>query len=893
MRPSDGFLVFPFVSPAMTCVLATVLAALALAAHGEEHPIYTTVDPAKAADYEAAVERVMAMSEEEMLGFLPEKNRIPYCECPRCYGGSQGGGIFTWTIERPDELACRYCELVIGLPDERYPETHVLAGENALGERIEFPYYLNEEKNARHFLSGHLLMYQRGWLTGQCIALGKAYQATGKQEYARRVVLVLDKAARLYPHYPALHSEHPRTVRFCESQVPPYTWDAGRWSSFHNEIPKSLLRAYDLVYDSPQFDEMSQELGYDVRARLETDMLRLTYKAVELSAYHVSNVVGYQVAGAAMLGRVIGDPAMVHRAFGWIMQNLDEGFFFDGTWHEAPSYHYMTLGGLRGAFAVVEGYSDPPGYVDEMDGTRFDNLDPEADLPFWAKVQDAYKLVAFPNGCSTPVHDTWANEKRLEPRETTVSTMLPGYGHASLGRGSGPDQMQAQLHFSGSYGHSHSDTLALTLWAREREMLSDIGYTWTDMRWWTVSTISHNLVAVDRQEQGGRPSDGDLLSFFASADGISVVEADGARAYANVDDLDTYRRMLALVPVSEQDAYVVDISRTRGGSMHDWMLHGSANDDMTARCDLDMSDAGAEFAGDESPRAYGVWRNVRRAAADDDFDVTFAYDDTPSRGVRVHLLGGAPTQLYLGETPSIRRAGVATKGDNRKVLDFWMPQLAARRLGEAPLHTVFAAVEEPFDGEPFITRVRRLEVSAPGDDCVALEVTCGDITDTLISTVDDEPFVERAAGGVVLEGRLGVVRRVNGNVTGMWLFEGRALSTDGQNLNADVSAHTGAIDGATRRADGAEHDAFLTDADLPLGDELRGTWIIVTHGNGFRHGYEIDRVERANGKTSIILTDEHGLRIEGGSTQEVYFPRRTIEGQNAFRIPVCVAQMAE
>ncbi|HJN15698.1 MAG TPA: hypothetical protein QGH10_09420, partial [Armatimonadota bacterium] len=62
MRPSDGFLVFPFVSPAMTCVLATVLAALALAAHGEEHPIYTTVDPAKAADYEAAVERVMAMS---------------------------------------------------------------------------------------------------------------------------------------------------------------------------------------------------------------------------------------------------------------------------------------------------------------------------------------------------------------------------------------------------------------------------------------------------------------------------------------------------------------------------------------------------------------------------------------------------------------------------------------------------------------------------------------------------------------------------------------------------------------------------------------------------------------------------------------------------------------
>ncbi len=893
MRLADVLPVPPLTSPIMSCVLLAALACLASPARGEEHPIYTNVDAGRAADYEAAVERVMTMSEEEMLAFLPETNRIPYCECPSCYGGSQGGGIFKWTIERPDELKCRYCELVLRLPDERYPEAHVLAGENALGERVEFPYYLNEETNARHFLSGHLSMYRRGWLAGQCIALGKAYEATGNQVYARRAVLVLDKAARLYPHYPALHSEHPRNVRFCESQEPPYSWDAGRWSSFHNEIPKNLLRAYDLVYDSPQFGELSREFAYDVRARLETDLLRETYKAAESSAYHVSNVVGYQVAGAAMLGRVIGDPAMVHRAVGWIMQNLDEGFFFDGTWHEAPSYHYMTLGGLRGAFSVVEGYSDPPGYVDEIDGTRFDSLDPEADLPFWAKVQDAFQVVAFPNGCSTPVHDTWANEKRLEPRETTVSTILPGYGHASLGRGSGADQMQAQLHFSGAYGHSHSDTLGLTLWGKQREMLSDIGYTWTDMRWWTVSTISHNLVAVDRQEQGGRPSDGDLLSFFPSEGGISLVEADGTRAYANVDDLDVYRRMLVLIPISEQDAYVVDISRTRGGSMHDWLLHGSADEDMTARCTLEISEAGADFGGADPPKAYSVWRNVRRATADDSFSVTFSYEDTPSRGMRVHLIGHAPTELYLGETPSIRRAGVGTKGDNRKVLDFWMPQLAARRVGKAPLSTVFTAVEEPFDGGPFINSVRQLHVSPPDDDCVALEVRSGEITDTIIITVDEETFPERAAGGVILKGRLGIVRRVDDEVTGLWLFEGRKLSAGGKSITSDVPAHTGAIKSAMRRMDGAKHDAFVTDAELPSGDELHGVWMVVTHGNGYRHGYEIDRIEETDGQTMDILTGDHGLRIKGGATQEVSFPRRTMDGPNTFRIPVCASLVTE
>jgi hypothetical protein len=351
--------------------------------------------------------------------------------------------------------------------------------------------------------------------------------------------------------------------------------------------------------------------------------------------------------------------------------------------------------------------------------------------------------------------------------------------------------------------------------------------------------------------------------------------------------------MLVLIPVSEPDAYVVDISRTRGGSMHDWLLHGSADDDMTARCALEMSDAGTGFAGDEAPRTYEVWRNVRHATANDDFHATFAYDDVPQRGMRVHLLGSAPTELYLGETPSIRRAGVGTRGDNRKVLDFWMPQLAARRVGEAPLHTVFVAVEEPFDGEPFLSRVRRLDVSPPDDDCVALEVTAGGVTDTIISTVDEEPFVERVAGGVTIEGRLGVVRRSDGRVTGMWLFEGRALSADGQRIASDASAYTGAIEGATRKLDGAPYDAFLADAGLPFGDELHGTWIVVTHGNGYRHGYEIDRVEKANGKTTIVLSHDHGLRIGDNATQEVYFPRRTIEGRNTFRIPLAATLIAE
>jgi len=129
------------------------------------------------------------------------------------------------------------------------------------------------------------------------------------------------------------------------------------------------------------------------------------------------------------------------------------------------------------------------------------------------------------------------------------------------------------------------------------------------------------------------------------------------------------------------------------------------------------------------------------------------------------------------------------------------------------------------------------------------------------------------------------VRRIDGAVTGMWLFDGRQLSAAGHSLALGAPAYTGMIEAAPRLADGAANNAFITDAELPLGDTLRGSWMIVTHGNGFRHGYEIDRVEQADGKTAIILTNDHGLRIEGSTTSEAFFPRRVIEGANTFRIP--------
>lgn len=874
----------------------------------QQHPVMEHgINTADAAGYENAVRRIMAMGEEEVLSFVPDKPIRTYGECPNCYGGVEGNGIFLWDIEKPDELKCRFCGTIIPSDkngEDKYPEDKLLTGKNALGEEVSFPYYYSEEHKVSHFFSGVLSGHKTRWLESQLLALGKAYQATKKEEYAERALLILDKLAEYYPHYPVVQ-DHPTIFAFRESQLPPYPWDSGKWGHFHNEIPKNCILAYDMVYDSTAFETLSARLGHDVRAQIENDFFRAAFEAVAAKPDHINNVVGYDVASAAVLGRVIGEPRYVHWAFGWMVKNVEMGFMRDGMWKESPAYHYMTIGGLKAAFSAVAGYSDPPGYVDDVDGKRYDNLQPEAQVPFWGKCIDAPKVIDHPNGMSACVHDTHPYARSSQPRAATVSTILPGYGHASLGRGTGADQMQAQLHFSGGYGHQHLDNLNLTLWARGKEMLPDVGYTWTQMRYWATCTLGHNTVVVNRTDQSGGASDGDLLWFFPDSSGIGVVEADGVRGYRGIEGMQMYRRIVATVPVSDADAYVLDVFRVRGGTLHDWALHGDADEDTTAECSLPLSGSlpnlmieGEQWVEPKIEGArfpmYGVVRDVASGETDDGFTVDFIYADEAERGMRLHMLPGIGTEVLLGRAPSVRRMGVGSRGDMRKAYDFWMPQLIVRRETPADATNLFAAIEEPWGERPFISGVEQVALEPADDDAVAMQVRHGAYVDTIISTLDEPPYPERVtADGVRFRGRLAVIRRSGETVTGAWMFEGASLVSGEFSMETDTPAYDGVLSGAQRIADGAEVDGFVTSANLPLGETLKGAWLIRTDGAGYTHGYGIARIERQGADTLIVLTDDPGVRIENGVTAETYFPGRKTEGENSFRIPLAASVVRE
>lgn len=264
---------------------------------GVKHPVLNHgVGPADATACEQAVQRVMAMSEEEMLSYVPERHFTRFCHCPKCFGGVDADLIFDWSIDRPDELKCRFCGFV-WKPDGEYPETAVLKATNSRGETRDYHYYYDEEHKTSHHFSRHIDLHKRQWSHTQGRALGRAYLATGKPEYARRVALILDRMAETYMHMEVIKvgGTPNRYFKVANSQQPPYTWDAGRWGwhSPGGELPSGAIEMYDMIYDSPELDRLSEQRGYNVRERIEREFFLPTLEAISATKSHVDNYVAY------------------------------------------------------------------------------------------------------------------------------------------------------------------------------------------------------------------------------------------------------------------------------------------------------------------------------------------------------------------------------------------------------------------------------------------------------------------------------------------------------------------------------------------------------------------------------------------------------------------------
>jgi len=948
---------------ALAVGLALAAVRLPAEAPAVPHPVFpaaVTAEAAAALRQETAP--VLGFPPAEIDAFIGARTSIENIACPNCQGGTPERRDWRWSLDDPGHVTCGYCGLTF--PNDRFPLTQVTTVTDPAGTVQHFRYY--EGRNGyKHYLEAKVENCRKQYMERQAKNLALLYAATRDEAYAHQCALILDRLASVYAHYnvhglaewvtfaPVIYEIAPLPTPPDGLQPVPGLWkDLSGYNRFpplgrsaypycaarrgdgvnnwyYGEISPELVEAYDLVAASREFDRLSAARGRDVRRGIE-DFFRATANYVRSYPIYLGNMDPRLIRGLALVGRVIGEPEFVHDALRRAKTLMDWQFYPDGMWREGtPSYQGETLNSMfRALDGPLRGYSDPRGYVNPIDRRHFANLDAVAEVPMLRESMAALDRLRLPNGEYLSIHDAWtaatlgkpvpglgAHENVVDAaygfaqtldRPERASAEAPfqtqlfwGLGEAMLGLGRGEAGVQADLHFGRAFeGHAHYDDLDLILFGEGRELVPDLGYTHTELHPFDVSSLAHNLVVVDERNQD--LSDGHLIGWGAVGGSVRFCEAGDEGAYPGV--VSTYRRALALVELPRPGAYVVDVFRVKGGSRHDWLIHGSADFPQTVDCSLPVrADRGGwpateppgkilamlEAEATAGPRApiralYGLFDGVEGGPARGVWSLTFRYAQPGGGSLRTTLLDQPGTTTYCGTLPAVRPA----HEDNRNILRWRMPAVLVRRQGDN-LASVFVAVHEPFREGPQIVRVERLKLAEGGPDSVGVVCRGDGFTDYHLCGLDAGSRLRADGSRIGATGRYAFVRTQNGRVVRMVLIDGTEVRCGDQVLTAPPAA-AGAVVGVRRREAGDTEDSLLVDVPIPPRPGRAGERVIVEFGDGSTYALAVRGIRKEGGQSAILLATRPGFTLadDRRTATQTHIPHHVMPGPPRFRLPV-------
>jgi hypothetical protein len=636
------------------------------------------------------------------------------------------------------------------------------------------------------------------------------------------------------------------------------TWHYWEWSSM-----RPLFEAYQLIAPSLSFSESAE-----IQASIFDYARRLSEKFPYFSAHQ--NLLVLYLEGFIRAGLALQRQDYLQEARRLYQEHIERGFFPDGFWKElTPDYHMMVASPL--CFLL-------PSLLDDVQGLPWKDGLFSTNKERLFEIFMAWKKTLLPNQTSAALGDSDANRlMRWAPTETKSEARLLGTsGCAILGTGEGESRTEVFLMFNGKHGHQHNDALGILLFSGDRELLSETTYRpvagSNATREWSRSVHAHNTVAIDGTEQFARSrsvdavigskivplwpdrgsarfnNGGTLLNFDSTLGTVQFAEASQENAYGESTEI--YRRLLVLIKKQDVDL-LVDIFRVRGGSMHEYMIHGS----------LDARDH-AEAAGAESEPAAPVISkhlNSKNAwRADKDSKVIFKHEGA----IRMitHLLSPGTgeqrkSRLILAEGEAIRRPG---KADFLSVRSEGL-NASARRNG-----TIFVTVHQiGGEGGEFDFRVRQ---NGQADSPVIVEISDKTGKDVILSGASENSLLSES--GWKFRGRLGFGRIPKGwaKPSLLHLVDGRHLEfgdngVSGTNLNGNVLS----TDSVSR---GSARNAITIPQNLSNLDVAPGALLHVRFGNDFSWSY---RVTGAEGN-KVFVDHDPGFTVTKNGAETTSFP---------------------
>ena len=850
-----------------------------------EHPaLPLSLVPAQLPALKTRLAPLMALPEADLLKLVPEQSGLFFVGCVNCQAGMQETQLSQWDWRNPDQVKCKYCGQVY--PSDKYPATGVTEVKGPNGAVSKYPYYASTpawysgKEPYRSYFQARIDDHKQRFMEGLARDLARAYRLSGEAAYAHRAALILARFAQVFPGY-CYHYDFPFAQKVIyQGEVAPKDFRPGfrtaRWTWWaYSDLSQSLLEAYDLIAPSGELAKVSAEAPAQVESMFTAMAEQLLGNQDDLS-----NMSPGMWADLIAAGRVLGQPRYVHVAIGRLRQMMTQMFFYDGFWQEGtPSYHSQVVGNVQAVVRAAQGYSDPAGYQDPAAGERFDNLDLEKQLPELVRAKAALARMRLPNGRYLPVHDTWSTNGGA-PLTESKPALLGGVGQGLLGFGQGADQFQVDLTWSPGYGHIHYDGLSLLLFAQGKELLSDVGYTHTRSREWTIQSAAHNLVVVDDANQTANHDTLGNLRYFATTPGVQMMSVDNPQVYPGVTSL--YRRTIALVKVGDTDGYVVDVFRVKGGRQHDYFLHGSADDPQTLTVNspvqpaplaslvppgVTFTPAASEQQFHEQPgQAYGYFRDLQQWApgADTLLDMDFQTAQSAA-GLRVFTLARAGDQFVVGSNPAIRGAG----SDDSKLDQCKRQFMMLRRTGGDSL---FVSILAPYGERRRVQGAKLVEVSGG----VAIEVDSGQRQDLVV--IADQPVRGQWLGQTLQsDAELTIIETVDGHpvcstgLGGGFAFAGTHLDNlallQAKLLGVERSGGTGTL--------------VLDDGFMPSPGDV----IVVDHAGKRCSPYTVRSVKQAGRQVRVELAEDPGFEYDAATqtSKFIFLPRESYTGQHVVR----------